>query len=187
MQDLQDAIARADHIVRGLVDFSTMTTLNSEKQDLNAIVEHSLSLVGHELSRSRIATAKELGSDLPPLWLDTIKIEQLFVNVFMNAIHAMPQGGVLTVKTFLKPTANGEQTVVAVVEDTGHGIPEDKLTKVFDPFFTTKPVGKGTGLGLSVARGIVELHGGTIQVGNRPEGGAKVTITFNPNGGNQHE
>jgi nitrogen fixation negative regulator NifL len=183
LKDLRQSIDRADHIVRGLVDFSTMTKLDSKEQDLNAIVEHSLTLVGHELKRGHIATEMVLSSELPTLLLDRIKIEQLLVNVFMNAIHAMPQGGILSVETLLKPNGTGGKTVVVVVEDTGHGIPADNLTKVFDPFFTTKPVGKGTGLGLSVTRAIMELHGGAIQVGNRPEGGAVVTITFKPTQG----
>jgi signal transduction histidine kinase len=109
----------------------------------------------------------------------------------MNAIHAMRDGGRLIVTTRCRQAddvrhdpgqrdANrlraGELVVEAVVEDTGHGIPEDKVGKVFDPFFTTKPTGKGTGLGLTVVKKIVELHGGKIQIFNRPEGGVRAVV-----------
>jgi signal transduction histidine kinase len=124
--------------------------------------------------------------------MDRTRIEQVFLNLFLNAIQAMPQGGTLTVRTRaerwgddslcsectpgqIKP---GDPVVVAEVQDTGVGIPEQNLTRVFDPFFTTKPVGSGTGLGLSVARQIVDLHGGIIDVRNVPEGGVRVTIVL---------
>jgi signal transduction histidine kinase len=105
----------------------------------------------------------------------------------------MPSGGTLTVRTYRKTLTGlgtnvgdskiyrfkmGETIVVVEVEDTGVGIPADKLDKLFDPFFTTKPAGQGTGLGLSVSKTIVELHGGTIDIRNRHEGGAKVVVMF---------
>ena len=113
---------------------------------------------------------------------DKNKIEQVFVNVFMNAIQAMSQGGTLTVRTSVAPAGEGSVPGLQVeIDDTGPGIPEAHLTRIFDPFFTTKPVGQGTGLGLGVARQIVRLHGGRIDLRNRPEGGVRVTIMLNPN------
>ena len=105
----------------------------------------------------------------------------------------MPEGGTLSVHTYAKQLTGfgtnvgdsksyhfkiGQTMVVAEVEDNGAGIPDDKVSKVFDPFFTTKPTGQGTGLGLSVCKTIVELHGGIIELRNRPEGGAKAVIVF---------
>jgi signal transduction histidine kinase len=110
-----------------------------------------------------------------------------------NALHAMHDGGTLTLRTYTRQLTGvganisdsrsesfrvGETIVFAEVEDTGSGIPEEKLAKIFEPFFTTKPTGKGTGLGLSVVKTIVDLHGATIDVRNMPEGGVRATIMF---------
>src|SRR5207248_1054844 len=123
----------------------------------------------------------EFTEPLPLVAVDPNKVEQVFLNLFINAMQAMPDGGVLTLRTRTERLAAlghnvgdhraerfraGDVVVVSEVDDTGHGIPEDKLPKIFDPFFTTKPTGKGTGLGLSVARTIVELHGGMLQLSN---------------------
>jgi two-component system NtrC family sensor kinase len=117
-------------------------------------------------------------------------MEQVFINLFINALQAMSQGGVLTVATRhalfgedrnltgpafsqFKP---GDPVVMAEVQDTGEGIPEADLPKIFDPFFTTKPAGVGTGLGLSVVKKIMDLHGGAIDVRNNPLGGVLATL-----------
>jgi len=195
LQDINNAVKRADTVIKGLLNFSASREFLSEIEEFNFVVEQSLSLVKHELDRSHIHLVKELGKDLPPVRLDQNKIEQVLVNVLMNAIQAMPKGGTLTVKTYVKqfngkghPRGHGEldkladrlrvgdAVVVAEVEDTGTGIPENQLSKVFDPFFTTKPTGKGTGLGLTVTNKIIELHGGTIDIRNRKEGGVRVEV-----------
>jgi signal transduction histidine kinase len=139
-----------------------------------------------------------LGENLPLLKLDRHKIEQVFVNLFMNAIQAMPEGGMLTVKTATKQLTElgsdvdrgktdgfriGETLVVVEVEDTGTGIPDKELARVFDPFFTTKRTSQGTGLGLSVTRKIIELHRGMIDISNRQEGGVRVALMFKTDGG----
>jgi len=119
----------------------------------------------------------------------------VFVNLLENAIHAMPSGGTLIVRTgvrqlepedieqdqerrFGEQFRAGEKVVFAQVLDSGPGIPKDKLAKIFDPFFTTKPAGKGTGLGLTVAKKIVELHGGDLDIRNRPTGGVAAMLLF---------
>ena len=201
LDDMRNAISRADRIVRGLLEFSAAYRPDIQDEDLNAIIDSSLALVKFEMTKAHIDLRKLLGDDLPRLKLDKTKIQQVFINVFMNAIHSMPQGGTLTVGTYIRRLTEidhdvgdrsvgqlrigdtvdfkvGEVAVVAEVEDTGPGIPEDQLPKVFDPFFTTKAAGKGTGLGLTVVKKIVELHGGTISLRNRPEGGVMVTIIF---------
>ena len=193
LRAMRDAIHRADTIVRGLVDFSANRQLEEQVQDVNPVIEQSLLLVKHELLANRVSLTTNLAQALPPVKLDVNKMQQVFVNIFMNAAHAMPDGGVLTVTTYAKELRSvdrdegsrkgdrfrtGDTVVVAIVEDTGVGVPEDKLLKIFDPFFTTKATGKGTGLGLTVTRRIIELHGGTIDISNREDTGARVTIMF---------
>ena len=151
--------------------------------DLNALIDRSLRLVRHELNQRGVNIAREFAEHLSPLRVDRIQIEQVFVNLFINASHAMPNGGQLTVRTY----AGENESIAAEVLDTGTGISEQDLPKIFDPFFTTKPVGIGTGMGLPVARGIIAQHGGELKLANRPEGGACAVITFHkpketPNG-----
>jgi PAS domain S-box-containing protein len=191
---MRDAVLRADSIIRGLVDFSADPELAVAPHPLNAMIERALLLVKHELTSAHVSVVTELAPDLPKMRLDPTKIQQVFVNLFMNSIHAMSEGGTLTVRTYRKSVqpddssgltdriVAGAPAVVAEVDDTGHGIPPDKLAKVWDPFFTTKGTGRGTGLGLTVTRKIVELHGGAITLANRPEGGARVTLLLQSDG-----
>ncbi len=193
LQDMNNAVNRADSVVRGLLDFSVPSELSFNTEELNPVVEQSLSLVRHELDKYQVKVVRELSERIPPVRLDNEKIEQVFVNIFLNAVHAMPEGGTLTVKTYTAKLTKinhdlgsrkadhpriGETVVIVEVEDTGTGIPKDKLAEIFDPFFTTKATGKGTGLGLTVTKKIIDLHGGTIDIGNRKEGGVRATIMF---------
>jgi PAS domain S-box-containing protein len=197
LQEMEYAVARADRILGGLLDFSAPRSLELHFENLNTVIEQSLLLVKHELDRGRVSVVRELARDLPVAWLDKRKIEQVFINVFLNAIQAMPKGGTLTVKTWIRPAVEvgvpvGSRTsrvvkrsgrvVVAQVDDTGMGIPEELMRKVFEPFFTTKPTKKGTGLGLTVAKAIVEMHGGMVSISNRGRGGVQVLITLRTKG-----
>jgi signal transduction histidine kinase len=133
---------------------------------------------------------RKLDPGLPRLRLDRGKMEQVFINLFINALQAMSQGGVLTVTTSYRRFGEdlklsgpafaqfqpGDPMVIAEVQDTGVGIPEAHLPSIFDPFFTTKPTGVGTGLGLSVVKKIMGLHGGAIDIHNHPLGGVVVTL-----------
>lgn len=198
-EKMHNAVKRADRVILGLLDFSASSAIALTLADLNAVVEASVLLVKHEMVRAHVTMVKELGEGLPLITLDRQKIEQVFVNLFMNAVHAMPGGGTLTVRTYARSLTEfdhvgrrktdqsriGETIVVAEVNDTGTGIHDDKLDRVFDPFFTTKPIGQGTGLGLSVTRNIIELHEGTIDIRNRPEGGVQVTLKFRTDRGHE--
>lgn len=186
LQDMTYAVQRANTVIKGLLDFSVSKTLSLAEESLSTIVEQALVLIKHELTRHHVAAVTQLSPAMPPVPLDRQKIEQVLVNLLLNAISAMPAGGTLTVRTALRgsagPLSPEAPTAVVEIEDTGTGIPEDCLSKVFDPFFTTKPTGQGTGLGLTVAKKIVDLHEGTIELRNRPGGGAKATVTLPING-----
>jgi signal transduction histidine kinase len=190
LHDMTEAVERADRIIGGLLNYSRDHDLDLAPADINATLEAAVMLVHHDLEAAGIEVVKRLSPDLPQLAVDEFKIQQVFVNVIINAIHAMGDGGRLVISTSLEKMPRGagagygpsdryvpgERVAVIRVDDSGPGIPEYYLERVFDPFFTTKPVGRGTGLGLSVSHQIVELHGGTIEVANREEGGARVTI-----------
>ena len=202
LTEMRDAIRRADVIVRELLEFSAANHPDVRDEDLNAIARHSLSLMQYELKKHHITLAVELAADLPTLKLERNKIQQVFINLFLNAVQSMPEGGTLTVRTYAqppageRPTESGgapgqwkpEETIVVVeIEDTGAGIPPGQLTKIFDPFFTTKPTGAGTGLGLPITKKIIELHGAAMRIGNREQGGVRVSIVFPANGEKNHE
>ncbi|MCL5096855.1 MAG: ATP-binding protein [Candidatus Omnitrophica bacterium] len=195
LTDMRKAVTRADNIIRGLLEFSASNQLAIKATDINEVIQQALWLVNYELAANRIRLVKELAPHLPALSLDKIKMEQVIINLVMNAIQAMPQGGSLTVKTavaqlpqlhphLLERTGSGlksgDTVVMVTIEDTGPGIPEDALTKIFDPFYTTKPPGKGTGLGLTVVKKIIELHGGLVDVRNCPQGGVQANLFIKP-------
>ena len=181
--DMTDAVKRADGIVRDLLYLSAPNQLEIRSQDLNSVVERSLALVNYELTRARINLRREFSPELPMVMLDRARMEQVFINLFMNAIQAMPDSGCLTVRTRLPGPATGggsdisaEQMVTIEIEDTGLGIPPEKLPRIFEPFFTTKPNGVGTGLGLPITRQIVELHGGKIEIKSSVGRGTLITL-----------
>jgi len=190
LTDMRDAVNRANTIIRELLQLSGPRDFALKVEDLNSLVERSLWLIHSEIVASRITMVCKLDAELPRVRLDRSKMEQVFINLFINALQAMSQGGVLTVATRhgrfgedrnltgpafaqFKP---GDPVVMAEVQDTGGGIPEADLPKIFDPFFTTKPAGVGTGLGLSVVKKIMDLHGGAIDIRNNPLGGVLVTL-----------
>ena len=191
LKEMKEAIGRADSITRGLLDFSAARQLSVKPHDLNNVIEQTLQLVRHELALKRIHLVKQFGPQLPSVAVDKTQLQQVFVNIFVNAIQAMTPEGTLTVRTYAKqltetshfeglrrvaPFWVGDRAVVAEVDDTGTGIPEEHLARIYDPFFTTKPTGVGTGLGLPVSKKIIELHGGSLDVKNMQAGGVRVTI-----------
>ncbi len=178
LKNMRDAVKRADSIVRGLMDFSTLKQLKMVPENLNSIIEDSLLLVKNHLDRNQIEVIRELKTDIPHTSLDRNRIEQVFINLFMNAVEAMPDGGKLWVSTTIENHQKDKEILVAKVENTGTGMRRDVLRHVFEPFVTTKRGMGGTGLGLSVVKNIIDMHHGQIQVSNRERGGVRVTLGF---------
>lgn len=175
---IRSAVQRADSIVRGLMDFSSIRELNISKQQIVPIIDKGLMLLKHQFDKQHIRLEKQITDSLPEIAMDRNKIEQVMLNLLMNSIDAMPQGGTLTLKIYTKDDLPDEKLLIVEILDTGPGIEKDALDQVFDPFFTTKRTKGGTGLGLSIVRSILETHKAGIKISNRTEGGAQVTITF---------
>ena len=173
IQRQNDKIA---HIISDLLSFSRQSSFAPRLTDINETVRRAERLVKTALKDRAIAYRAKLKIGLPKLWFDPINIEQVLINLFDNAIDAMPKGGILTVSTARETDASDRDWVVIRVADTGEGISEGDLDHVFDPFFTTKDVGKGTGLGLSVSYGLIQKHEGKIEVSSQPGKGSAFRI-----------
>lgn len=178
LENMRDAVRRADSIVRGLMDFSTLKQLNMVPEDLNSVIENSLLLIKNHLDRNHVEVMRDLKKDLPKPSLDRNRIEQVFINLFINALEAMPKGGRLWIKTHVDDQRKEHRMVVAEVENTGQGIHKEVLRHIFEPFVTTKRGIGGTGLGLSVVKNIIEMHNGRIEISNRERGGVRVSLAF---------
>src|SRR6185295_5481843 len=137
--------------------FSRTSPTQFTRVDLHAVIDEALSLVEHQLRSAGIQVERVFQADRPATSGNTGQLQQVFLNLILNARDAMPGGGRLKIRT-----RSDDSRVEVLVEDTGMGIASDHLNKIYDPFFTTKSVGKGTGLGLSVSYGIVQEHGGSI-------------------------
>jgi two-component system NtrC family sensor kinase len=157
-----DGLARVRDIVKNLRDFARLDEADFQDTDLNAALEATLEITRHEIKKKALELRTHF-AELPPVWCQPGKINQVFLNILMNAIQASASGGRVEVST--RPDeSNPTGAVVIEVRDTGCGIKAEHLPHIFDPFFTTKPVGQGTGLGLSVSYGIIRDHGGRIEV-----------------------
>jgi len=165
---------RCAGIVKGLLEFARCSTPQKGPSSLNDISEAALSLIQHQILFQDVAIVRGYAPHLPSLLLDANQIEQVLVNMFVNAGHAMLGEGVLQVTTGVEQEPG---CAFIMIRDNGCGIPEANMSRIFDPFFSTKE-NKGTGLGLSVSYGIVEEHGGRIEVQSEPGAGTTFTVKF---------
>lgn len=195
LKEMNDAVRRADSIINELMLFSTSGEMKMVASSLAEIIDTALKPFAADLLASKIRVIKQYGSGVPPVRVDAEKVRAVFACLIKNSIDAMRKGGELKIRIGITALGGPEMShaagsrslihsgirrigVVTEIDDTGTGIPPDKLGNIFDPFFTTKATGEGTGLGLTVSRKVVELHGGTLEISNRSEGGvcAKVLL-----------
>jgi PAS domain S-box-containing protein len=190
---IKNNIRKADNIISALLDFSRLTRLELKNEDINRILEDALILTQYRIKLEGIEVSKQLGKDLPRVLVDARKMEQVFINLLLNAVQAMPSGGKLFLRSYVTALNTPgphtgrragdffrleEKVLIVEIEDTGCGIPDENRDRLFEPFFTTKGPRKGAGLGLSVTHSIIDLHKGLIAVDSKEGKGTKVTITL---------
>ena len=165
----------AREVIKKLMVFGRQMPPRKAQVNLNHVVEDGFYFLEARCAKGGIRVVRKLAPELPEITADPAQLNQILVNLVVNAVQAMPGGGTLTVSTRAI-----DSSVVLIVEDTGAGMSEDVLEKVFLPFFTTKDVNEGTGLGLAVVHGIVTAHGGSIDVESRPGQGTRFEIRLPP-------
>lgn len=193
LENMKQAVHRANDIIMDLLNFSSLTSLSKQDENLEGAVNKALDLVNHELARHHIHLAKNFERSLPAVRVDKNRIEQVLINLILNAVHATPDGGEIVLNTYSRVLSSslegsprlygdafkpGDRIVVLTVEDNGCGIPAEVIDRIFDPFFTTRRGSGGVGLGLSVSKNIMDIHKGCIWVENKEGGGARATLVF---------
>jgi len=198
LHEMRSAADRANSVIENLQNFSSARELANRAVVVNQVIADALQLIRIDLTKRKVEVVTELAPNLPTCNLESTAIEQVLVNILTNSCHAMPNGGTISIRTFLRIAAEtdverthgdrsgrflrvGEPAVVMEVRDTGTGIPTEQLPHMFDLFYTTKETGKGQGLGLAVSKRIIDLHGGRITIANAPGGGSVVTILLPAN------
>jgi two-component system NtrC family sensor kinase len=169
---------RCRDIIRGLLDFSRQRKPDKTICDINAVLDECVALLENQALFHNIRITKDFEEDLPMVEVDPSQMQQVFMNMIINAAEAMDESGYLELVTRFDP----EEEVLAIeITDTGQGISEENVEKLFDPFFTTKEVGHGTGLGLAISYGIIKEHEGTISVDTAVDQGTTFLIQLPKN------
>ncbi|NJD09244.1 MAG: HAMP domain-containing protein [Gemmatimonadetes bacterium] len=177
-ENLEEVVRQAErcrNIVKGLLEFSRQSETHREPVDINDVLARTLNLIESQALFFNVDVVREWQLDLPAVEGDRSELQQVFMNLIVNAVQSMAEKGTIRIRTRYDQAAD---QVEVRVSDTGHGIPRELIARIFDPFFTTKASGQGPGLGLSIAYGIVTKHGGTIAVESEPGVGTSFTIRF---------
>ena len=172
LEDIMGQTERASRIVHNLLDFSRAHATEMELLHLDEVLAKTKNLIINELRIHKIALETEIGDNLPPVRGDFQKLQQVFLNLIINAEQAIGEHG----RIVLKAMPTSEDTIRVDVSDSGSGIDQQHLERIFDPFFTTKETGKGTGLGLAIVYGIVEKHGGYVEVASKQGEGTIISV-----------
>jgi len=173
-QDIEKILAaslNARDVIKKMLMFARQTPPQKRRVDLNQMVEEGLSFFESRCAKEGIRMVRRLDAGLPSISVDPVQLNQVLINLILNGIQAMLEGGRLTVETH-----GGEDSISLVIEDTGVGMSEEIRKQIFTPFFTTKDVGQGTGLGLPVVHGIVTAHGGAIHVESQVGRGTRFVV-----------
>ena len=174
LDDILTQAIRASGIVKNLLDFSRAETSTTQDVDLAQLLRETIQIAGNQITINKINLHRDIPGELPPVRGNRQGLQQVFLNLIINAVQAMGEGGELSITA----QEDGNKRIKIVVQDTGGGISAEHLPHIFDPFFTTKEVGQGTGLGLSVSYGIIKKHGGRIEVDSRPGKGSVFTVVI---------
>lgn len=193
LANMKEAINRANDIVTDLLNFASLASMSKKTDSLESVLGKAINLVRHEFLRSRISVATKIEKYVPGVKIDRNRIEQVLINLILNAVHSMPDGGDLTLSITSRKLSEdlkdipqlsrkifklGEEIVILTIEDSGFGIPENKIDQIFEPFFTTRRADGGVGLGLSVSKNIMDVHEGCIFIENKKNGGVCATLIF---------
>ena len=173
LEIIQTQIHRISRVTKDLTDFARARPAAKSPVDVNDVIETALRLAEFDATFQKLRITKDLAGDLPNILADSDQLQQVVLNIFLNARDAMPDGGELNVET-----RGCDQEVEIKISDTGTGIETESVNQVFDPFYTTKAAGKGTGLGLAVCYGIVTAHGGSLELRRNDMGGATFVVTL---------
>jgi PAS domain S-box-containing protein len=188
LTDMDSEIRKAEKILRSIDPGNGAIACGDG--DLNKLVEEALRLVRKDLVKAQIIVCREMASGLPAVCVDSDRMSEVFINLILNAVHAMPQGGTLTVRSYqaeqgarsgcpgVRELARASDVVVAEVQDTGVGIDDENLKHIFEMFWSSRPLGRGSGLGLPVCKKIMDLHHGVIDVVNGPSSGVVATVAL---------
>jgi len=175
---IKKAALRADKIVIDLLDYSQPTLTKFESVNINSIIEGTLVFVKYQIDIKNISIVKKLDPELPEIKIDSNLIKQVFLNIILNAIDAVDEKGIITIRISQTDSSVKTKYIQIVFSDNGCGITKENLYKVFDPFFTTKRKKDNAGLGLAVTKGIIERHHGTIKIESEPGQGTDVIINL---------
>jgi two-component system NtrC family sensor kinase len=173
IKDIINETERSQKIVRNLLDFAREGEVKLITLQLNEIVEDSIKLVANQIKLSQITLIRNFATNLAPIYGGAQMLQQVFINLILNAVEILPKKGMITISTY---KSKEKDYVVVEITDNGPGISEHFLPRIFDPFFTTKSIRKGTGLGLSVSKGIVNKLGGYITAENKQGNGASFKV-----------
>ncbi|MBU1087901.1 MAG: two-component sensor histidine kinase, partial [Candidatus Omnitrophica bacterium] len=171
LETIESYTRRCSYIINSLIQFAREKQMQLISVDINQTIENALIFTQNRIVNKNIGIIKNFGENLASIQADQIQLEQVFINIILNADASMPQGGSLKIST-----QSASDQIKVLFEDNGEGISKDNINRIFEPFFSTKDHGKGSGLGLSLSYGIIQAHGGDIKIISKKNKGTLVEV-----------